>query len=366
MLIINSYSVETTASIKIKPDAHILIVRRDNIGDLVCTTPILRILRESFPKAKIGVLVNAYNAGVLEGNPDVDDVFIYEKVKHVRGGFQKLKAFSRQLLLKHRLRRWRPDIAILAKAVYDRHGLKYARSMKIPCVIGYRGQEYPSQPDIALNAPEFGAQHEIEFLLQLLKPLGLDAAPEALRLFPNPDLVPKALSSIPSATIKIAVHVSARDSERQWGRNNWVALIKLLLNANQDLRIVLFWTPGQSDNPYISGEDALASEIVSRVDHSGLVGLPVKSVQELIAALSACDGFLGADGGAMHIATALGKPSVVLFEKIPEKWRHWAPWQAEAQVIKTDTDRIDSIPLEVVASSMQQLVERIRQTREAT
>ena len=58
---------------------NILVIRRDNIGDLVCTTPLITALRQRFPKAWIGALVNSYNARVLDGNPDQDEVFIYTK-----------------------------------------------------------------------------------------------------------------------------------------------------------------------------------------------------------------------------------------------------------------------------------------------
>ena len=63
----------------------ILIIRRDNIGDLACTTPAIAVLRQHFPEAEIGALVNSYNAEVLRGNPNVDHVFVYQKLKHAGG-----------------------------------------------------------------------------------------------------------------------------------------------------------------------------------------------------------------------------------------------------------------------------------------
>ena len=60
----------------------ILVIRRDNIGDLVCTTPLFAALRARYPQAHIAALVNSYNAAVLEGNRDVDAVYAYTKLKH--------------------------------------------------------------------------------------------------------------------------------------------------------------------------------------------------------------------------------------------------------------------------------------------
>ena len=61
---------------------RILIVRRDNIGDLVLTTPLIAALRAKKPDAWIGFLANSYNAPVLSGNPHLDAVFAYDKAKH--------------------------------------------------------------------------------------------------------------------------------------------------------------------------------------------------------------------------------------------------------------------------------------------
>ncbi|MBM3273219.1 glycosyltransferase family 9 protein, partial [Candidatus Kaiserbacteria bacterium] len=44
---------------------RILVIRRDNIGDLICTTPLLAALRKQWPHAWIGVLANSYNAPIL-------------------------------------------------------------------------------------------------------------------------------------------------------------------------------------------------------------------------------------------------------------------------------------------------------------
>lgn len=59
-----------------------LIIRRDNIGDLLCTTPSLSALRHHLPVAQIAALVNDYNALVLTFNPDVDRVYSDTKAKH--------------------------------------------------------------------------------------------------------------------------------------------------------------------------------------------------------------------------------------------------------------------------------------------
>src|SRR6195256_5684914 len=107
-------------------DAHprILVIRRDNIGDLVCTTPLIAALRERFPRAHIAALVNTYNEAVLSGNPAVDAVYAYEKGKH-RGAKRSIASvYAGRLKLMMNLRREKFDYAILATAEFAPRSLR--------------------------------------------------------------------------------------------------------------------------------------------------------------------------------------------------------------------------------------------------
>ncbi len=61
---------------------NILVIRRDNIGDMVCTTPLLEGLKQVFPEAKLTLLVNKVAEDVVRHNPHVDRLFVYKKAKH--------------------------------------------------------------------------------------------------------------------------------------------------------------------------------------------------------------------------------------------------------------------------------------------
>ncbi|MCE5300069.1 MAG: glycosyltransferase family 9 protein, partial [Spirochaetia bacterium] len=60
----------------------ILVSRTDGIGDLLLTTPLIHELRLKYPQAEIIALVNRYAAPVLENNPDVTSVMLYDKKEH--------------------------------------------------------------------------------------------------------------------------------------------------------------------------------------------------------------------------------------------------------------------------------------------
>src|SRR6185503_13908620 len=105
---------------------RILILRRDNIGDLVCTTPLISALRAQLPQAWLGALVTTYNAEVLAGNRALDEIFVYEKLKHRSGSL--LSHLRTRLGQMSRLRRQALDCVLVPAPAPQ--SLKLARSLK--------------------------------------------------------------------------------------------------------------------------------------------------------------------------------------------------------------------------------------------
>ena len=318
------------------PLKKILLIRRDNIGDLVCTTPAIAALRKHYPDAEIGALVNSYNAEVLRGNPNVDRVFVYQKLKHAGNLASRFKALNQRLRLIAQLRRWKPDVTILAKASYDRHGLNFARQIGAKNIIGYVPDDLTQakgQPDIRLATPEFTEVHEVEAVNGLLQPLGIEDALGPLQVFPETNAIDALKARIPAATKRIALHISAREPERRWGNDNFIALTQHILQTQPKTQILLFWSPGKADDPHHPGDDDAAEQLIKTVGSDHLIPVPTQNLTELIAALSVCDLFIGTDGGALHLAVALNKSVVALFENLPQKRQHWYPWRVPGSMV---------------------------------
>ena len=321
---------------KLPQNARILIIRRDNIGDLVCTTPAIAALRQYYPNAEIAALVNSYNADVLRGNPNLDHVFVYHKLKHAGGFASRFKAIVERLKLIAQLRRWKPDVTILAKASYERHGFNFARQIGAKNIIGYVPTDLSQAKglsDIQLPTPEFASLHEVEAVNQLLAPLGINDALGPLQVFPDASALAALNARITAATKRIALHISAREPERRWGIDNFIALTQHILETQPETQILLFWSPGKADDPQHPGDDDAAAQIMQTVQSDRLIPMPTKNLTELIAALSRCDLFIGTDGGAMHLAVALDKKILALFENLPGKLNHWYPWWVPNQVV---------------------------------
>ena len=354
--------IPSTLVLTLKPN-RILIIRRDNIGDLVCTTPAIAALRAHYPDAEIAALVNSYNAEVLRGNPNLNKVFVYQKLKHAGGLASRLRAVYERLKLIVRLRRWNPDVTILAKASHDRHGLNFARQIGAKNIIGYVPDDLSQAkglPDIRIATPEFAAVHEVEAINGLLKPLGIENALGPLQVFPTTNTVAELLQKLPAAPKRIALHISAREPERRWGIDNFIALAQHILATQPDAQILLFWSPGKADDPHHPGDDEAAAALMNTVGSDRLVPMPTKNLTELIAALSLCGVFIGSDGGAMHLAVALNKKVLALFENLPAKLNHWYPWQVDHRVVHSldpASPNIDHVTQAQVTEALAQILQ---------
>src|SRR4051812_2207811 len=149
-------------------EARFLIVRRDNIGDLVCTTPLIEALRAAHPKVWIGALVNTYNAEVLARNPALDEVLAYEKLKHRRGSI--LSNVLERLRLRSHLRAQEFDAVLVPSA--SEQSLRLARSLRAKRIIC-----------------ESSGVHEVERTFSLAADLGVEGVPGLMRVFPDPKIV---------------------------------------------------------------------------------------------------------------------------------------------------------------------------------
>lgn len=315
----------------------ILVIRRDNIGDLVCTTPLLAALRQHHAQAWIGVLANAYNAEVLYANPHVDEVLVYRKAKHRRAGESRWGIWLETARLMLHLRLRGIDLAIVASP----GGERYARMVGARRIVSGK----PSQPP-----------HEVERCCALLMQLGLEVKPGPLVVRPRPQLVRRMSRELGmagagvGAVPTLGVHVSSRKESQRWPAGRFAELIRRVLDSGLFERVLLFWSPGAENDPLHPGDDEKVGAILESC--AGLPVFPVvtRELAELVAGLSLVDQMFCSDGGAMHIAAGLGKPVVSMFGDSPPA--QWHPWGVSHTVLQVLVRRVDAIPVEAALEAI--------------
>jgi ADP-heptose:LPS heptosyltransferase len=343
----------------------ILVIRRDNIGDLLCTTPLIDTLRAHFASARIEALVNSYNAPILVGNPALDAVHFYTKIKHRESGESALGVALNTLRLIWRLRRSRFDLIFLP-GMATKNAEKYARWLrhahtKVICMRDATRSQTGLVDELVDPAP-YLAQHEIAKCQALLAPLGFSQEPGPMSVFPDAETCARtrehpAFSARGKGGRLIGLHISARKPSQQWSSENFIELAHALCRRDSAVRLVLFWSPGTSSNPRHPGDDEKAEIIVQGCRDLPLVALPTQQLPELISGLSLVDTLICSDGGAMHLAAALGKPIVCLFgDSSPENWH---PWAVPYRLLQPDCRAVSAISPDQVLTAYQALMEEV-------
>lgn len=345
---------------------NILVIRRDNIGDLICTTPLIRALRQQYPDAHIAVLVNSYNAPVIRDNPDVDEVFVYTKAKHREAGETVLGVYLKRLRMFWQMRRRGIDLAILAGCSFLPRPLGLARWAGARKILGFvepgkSGTEHITLP-VEYGQPQ--GLHEVEDVCRLLQPLGITGQPPGLCLIPKVARVTALRQQLfPAGTDGkpvIGLHISARKVKQRWPVERFAELAHLL-HVRYGCCFMLFWSPGAADNPHHPGDDEKAAALQAACTGLPLIPCPTTELDALVAGLSLTDKVICADGGAMHVAAGLGKPVVCLFGNSDAA--RWYPWGVPHQLLQAESRDVNDIAVTQVAAAFDALMQQETATK---
>ena len=337
--------------------SKILIVRRDNIGDLICTLPLISAIRQLNPAARIDILVNSYCAPVVMGNPDLDHVYIYTKAKHKDSGESALGVYWRRLLLTLQLRRAKYDWLVLANVSCQPRPLRWAKQVGAKRIVGFveagcKGAETITDPIPLVRGQ---GKHEVEYLLALLQPFGNVEQVSAARIAPDAKLQQQASATLASACglgkSIVGINLSARLPSQQWPAENFIELIGLLKDR---YHCVLFWAPGSASNAGHPGDDEKAVQVAASFTQDVVTCMPTQQLGELIAAISCVDLLVTADGGALHISAACGKPEVAMFGDSDST--QWYPWRVPYKLLHPASRDVRSIGAAEVAAAVDQLI----------
>lgn len=338
---------------EIETPRNILVIRRDNIGDLLCTTPLLTALRARYPSAWIGVLANRYNAPVLAGNPDIDACFAYQKAKHRSAGETRFGVWWRTWRLLSELRKKRIDYAIIASSGFQPSALRFARLVRPRQIIGFgipgQGIDSPLAPELSQDG------HEVEATLRLLSPLGVSVAPGPMCLRSNAQLAEgiarqPEIQRLPRPLV--ALHLSARKPRQRWPEERFIEFARRLIDT-RGVGILLMWAPGSAKDPQHPGDDEKAARVLAALEGLPVAPVATRTLEELIAALSLCDNAVLADGGAMHVAAALGKPVLSFFGNSDAT--RWHPWGVPYELLQKESRNVSDISVDEALTAFERL-----------
>jgi ADP-heptose:LPS heptosyltransferase len=290
----------------------ILVLRLDEIGDMVLTTPFLRELRRNAPQAWITLVVKPDTQNLVEFCPYVNEVLVFDW--RLKGRLAALRRHAKALMFarKHLWRRF--DLALVPRWGADYYEATYLAYMSgTPRRVAY--SEHCSGTKARLNqgydqllTQTFdgrGAKHEVELNLELLQLLGREVNDSRLELWLTEDdraFARKifAAHGVGDREPLIALSPGSGAKTRCWPIERWVELGRRL-NREFDSRLVVVGSKGEKElGTFV--ENALGSTVIN------LVGCA--TLRQTSAILERCSLTVSNDSGPMHLAAAAGSPAV--------------------------------------------------------
>jgi heptosyltransferase-3 len=287
-----------------------------NIGDVLIITPALRALRETFPRAHITVVVNSVTDAMLENNPHIDSVIVYQRPR--RGATIIEKAIS-EVKYWNAVIRSRLDLAI-DFTCGDRPAFStWLSGAKIRVASYQFWKRWDSRNFLYTHVlPPLPPGHEVEQHLWILKQIGIEAPDQSLCLKVSPHDREWAGQIVAGSGGERIVHVHpvARWLFKCWDDQKMASVIDWLERVRR-IRVVV---TASSDHHEIERTRRILGFCQSKP-----IFLAGQSTLTQLSALSqraSC--FFGVDTAPMHIAAAVGTPVIALFG--PTYPSSWGPW----------------------------------------
>jgi ADP-heptose:LPS heptosyltransferase len=353
------------------PPNNILIYRLGSLGDTVIALPCFHLIRKIYPDSKITILTNQPVSGkaapamaILENSGLCDDAISYPVGTRSTQELAKVRQTIRQI---------QPQVLINLAA--GRGWLKslrdhlFFRSCGIKKIIGTPLR----QRDLQVRQMDDGSfEPEAQRLASRLASLGaINVADQRVwELGLTPTERNQALELLPANQNNfIAMGVGTKLPVKDWGEENWGKLLALLSKEMANTKLILLGAPDEWER----------SEKLSRVWTGGHINLCGKTSPRVSAAvLERCKLFIGHDSGPMHLASAVGTPTLGLFSWLnpPGQWfpghRSWkfvkilypplpgGGWKGELQMKQGVSEGIQLLQPEDVFKSAMELTGSIQ------
>lgn len=296
---------------------RVLIANIFGIGDVLFTTPLAANLKKELAGVKIDYLCNARTKQIVEHNPDIADVFVYEKddlvklwnhsrvdcLKAIYNLFSSIREKKYDTVFDFTLSRKFGFFFMLA-GIRKRIGLNYKK----------RGTFLTE----ALEFSGFSGKHVIEYYLGLLKFIGAEVRAKEMKLLPDEASLDWAKSyrrehvtgEAPLVAIVPGGGASwgMQASRKRWDEEGFLRAADILAGSGVEVAIL-------GDN----SEELLCQDIAEKMTSKPVFVENNLSLDKYIALLSVCDLVLCNDGGPLHIAVALGRKTVSIFGPVDER-----------------------------------------------
>ena len=350
---------------------RVLVVRLDDIGDVVLTSPLLRELRRTLPAARVTMVVDPRTYDLVELCPYVDEV--------LRCDLRPLGSLQRHwrtLQLAYRSL-WRHgfDLAIVPRWDVDQYHAAFVaylsgarwRAGYSEGVIDHRRRLDAGFDRLFTHVlQDKSVKHEVEHNLDVLRFLGGEVHEERLETWTShaDEVFADSLlqfHGVGAGNLLVAFGPGATQPKRRWPLSCFAEVGAWL---QSELRARMVIVGGQ-------GEEPLGRELCRQLGDAAIDVVGRTSLRQTAALLRRCQLYVGNDSGPMHLAAASGAPVVEISSHPtggspahPNSPLRFAPWDV-AHVVLQPRPQADSCSDACVAEEAHCIrhvsVERVKQ-----
>jgi heptosyltransferase-1 len=284
---------------------RILIVRLSALGDVIHGLPVACALRQAMPEATIGWVVEGRNADLIEGHPAIDHI-----IRAPRGW---LKSPFAIFDLRRRLRALNFDVAVDLQCLTKSAIAAWLSGAKRRIgKAGIHGRELSKWFHNELV--EVGGEHVIDHYLETLKPLGI-VEPRVRFDLPEQDedgaMAEQLMRSHRMVPRRFAVlNPGAGWNSKIWPPERYGEVARRLM-ADFGMPSLAVWG--------VPSEQPLAEAIVASSKGAAKLAPPT-TVAELASLCRRAALFIGSDTGPMHLAVAVGTPTISMHGPSRAEW----------------------------------------------
>lgn len=328
------------ALLTLTPERILIVRQQDQMGDVICSTPAIRAVREKWPAARIALVAASAHAGVFRHNPHIDELILFDK-----RGLRRPLALVRLL---RTLRAFDPELALVLNTVsFSLTSALIGLASGARFLVGGNSAPFgsdfapsvysltlPARPDLDRNAvlhalwPLQSVGIDTNNLRTVLEP-GLEERRQAARLF--------AELGIEQPERVWAMHPGARKPQNLWPTERFAEVAACAARAGNPVLVL----QGPHEQDIIT---AFRRELGRLLEHNPPARARVRvappvPIGVFAAILQQVERFLCNDTGVMHVAGAARVPTVALFGHTDP--RLWKPPYAEVVAIRSPFRRDD-------------------------
>lgn len=298
--------------------ARILVTVLSPIGDTLFTTPAIHALRQRYPKAHLAAIAYPTNKGILEDNPDIDELFVHPTLEQRQPPLDLLRLFWE-------MRQRRFDLAV------DMCTFSFCLS-RVFCNIPHRVKlQLPRFWWLIPHHQSWGRTHAIFHYLRAIEPLGIKVENPSLYLNLTP--ADRAFAEryllergVHNNDFLVAVHPGGEGwyGKKRWNREGFAQLGDELVRKFGAKVLIL----GGGD------ESLLANQVAALMNRGCLNGAGQTSLKQTAAIIERCLLFIGNDSSPLHLAAAVKTPVVGIYG--PSNPDNFHPFGVEHIIVRKE------------------------------